>query len=567
MKAWRHYFVLGLFLLAVGALSTRVVFLGVTERDFLQQEGDARSIRRESIPALRGVIYDRNGDALAVSTPVYAVSANPRKADFDQAQFAAMSKVLQVPQKQLERRVQAHSDKQFVYLKRHAGWDMSQRLDALRLPHLELRPEYRRYYPAAEIAAHVTGLTDIDDQGIEGIELAFERNLRGQPGAKIVLKDRRGNSIRDLDYLAPPRFGQDVSLSIDLRLQYIAYRELKSAVQVHKAESASLIMADAKTGEILALVNQPSYNPNDIAGQLAGMRNRAVTDSYEPGSTVKPFTALAALESDRYDTETVIDTSPGYFRVGGKLIQDPINRASLSLAQAIQKSSQVAIAKVALDLEEQAVFDVLARAGLGDFVSSGLPGEAMGRFSNSQLRYPVVRATLAYGYGLSVTPLQLTGAYLTLASGGKRIPLSILKQDRQTETEQVFDPEHVRQVLAMMELVTSQAGTASKAAVPGYRVAGKTGTARIVGKQGYDDERHVAWFAGMVPVSDPRLVMIVLVNEPRSGVNSGGGVAAPIFGRVAERSVRVLGIAGDIQPPSIVEQGSGRLLSSGSVGL
>ena len=567
MKAWRHYFVLGLFLLAVGALSTRVVFLGVTERDFLQQEGDARSIRRESIPALRGVIYDRNGDALAVSTPVYAVSTNPRKADFDQAQFAAMSKVLQVPQKQLERRVQAHSDKQFVYLKRHAGWDMSQRLDALRLPHLELRPEYRRYYPAAEIAAHVTGLTDIDDQGIEGIELAFERNLRGQPGAKIVLKDRRGNSIRDLDYLAPPRFGQDVSLSIDLRLQYIAYRELKSAVQVHKAESASLIMADAKTGEILALVNQPSYNPNDIAGQLAGMRNRAVTDSYEPGSTVKPFTALAALESDRYDTETVIDTSPGYFRVGGKLIQDPINRASLSLAQAIQKSSQVAIAKVALDLEEQAVFDVLARAGLGNFVSSGLPGEAMGRFSNSQLRYPVVRATLAYGYGLSVTPLQLTGAYLTLASGGKRIPLSILKQDRQTETEQVFDPEHVRQVLAMMELVTSQAGTASKAAVPGYRVAGKTGTARIVGKQGYDDERHVAWFAGMVPVSDPRLVMIVLVNEPRSGVNSGGGVAAPIFGRVAERSVRVLGIAGDIQPPSIVEQGSGRLLSSGSVGL
>ena len=567
MKAWRHYFVLGLFLLAVGALSTRVVFLGVTERDFLQQEGDARSIRRESIPALRGVIYDRNGDALAVSTPVYAVSTNPRKADFDQAQFAAMSKVLQVPQKQLERRVQAHSDKQFVYLKRHAGWDMSRRLDALRLPHLELRPEYRRYYPAAEIAAHVTGLTDIDDQGIEGVELAFERNLRGQPGAKIVLKDRRGNSIRDLDYLAPPRFGQDVSLSIDLRLQYIAYRELKSAVQVHKAESASLIMADAKTGEILALVNQPSYNPNDIAGQLAGMRNRAVTDSYEPGSTVKPFTALAALESDRYDTETVIDTSPGYFRVGGKLIQDPINRASLSLAQAIQKSSQVAIAKVALDLEEQAVFDVLARAGLGDFVSSGLPGEAMGRFSNSQLRYPVVRATLAYGYGLSVTPLQLTGAYLTLASGGKRIPLSILKQDRQTETEQVFDSEHVRQVLAMMELVTSQAGTASKAAVPGYRVAGKTGTARIVGKQGYDDERHVAWFAGMVPVSDPRLVMIVLVNEPRSGVNSGGGVAAPIFGRVAERSVRVLGIAGDIQPPSIAEQGSGRLLSSAGVGL
>ena len=567
MKAWRHYFVLGLFLIAVAALSTRVVFLGVTERAFLQQEGDARSVRRESIPALRGVIYDRNGEALAVSTPVYAVSTNPRKANFSAPQFAAMSEVLDIPQAELERRVRTNADKQFVYLKRHAGWDMTQRLDGLGIPHLELRPEYRRYYPSAEIAAHVTGLTDIDDQGIEGVELAFERNLRGEPGAKVVLKDRRGNSIRDLDYLAPPRFGQDVSLSIDLRLQYIAYRELKSAVQVHKAESASLIMADAKTGEILALVNQPSYNPNDIAGQLAGMRNRAVTDSYEPGSTVKPFTAMAALESGRYDTETVIDTSPGYFRVGGKLIQDPINRASLSLAKAIQKSSQVAIAKVALDLEEQAVFDVLARAGIGDFVSSGLPGEAMGRLNNSQLRYPVVRATLAYGYGLSVTPLQLTRAYLTLASGGKRMPLSILKQDRRIETEQVFDPEHVSDVLAMMELVTSQAGTASQAAVPGYRVAGKTGTARLVGKQGYDDERHVAWFAGMVPVSDPRLVMVVLVNEPRSGVNSGGGVAAPIFSRVAERSVRLMGIAGDVQRPLFAEQTQGRRPSDVGGGL
>ena len=271
---------------------------------------------------------------------------------------------------------------------------------------------------------------------------------------------------------------------------------------------------------------------------------------------MKPFTAMAALESGRYDVDSEIETAPGYFRVGGKLIQDPINRNTLSLAQAIQKSSQVAIAKVALDLEEQAVFDVLARAGLGDFVSSGLPGEAMGRFNNSQLRYPVVRATLAYGYGLSVTPLQLARAYLTLANGGKRMPLSILKQDRQVETEQVFDPEHVDDVLAMMELVTAQAGTAAKAAVPGYRVAGKTGTARLVGDKGYDDERHVAWFAGVVPVSDPRLVMVVLVNEPSSGVNSGGGVAAPIFGRVAERSVRLMGVPGDAIPPMLVENGS-----------
>ena len=547
MKAWRHYFVLFFFAAAVLALSSRVVFLGVSERDFLQQEGDARSIRKESIPALRGVIYDRNGEALAVSTPVNAVSTNPRKAKYSDAQYAAMADVLGTTSAALQHQISTNADKQFVYLKRHAGWDLSQRLRGLNLPHLELRPEYRRYYPAAEIAAHVTGLTDIDDQGIEGVELAFERNLRGEPGAKVVLKDRLGNSIRDLDYLAPPRFGQDVNLSIDLRLQYIAYRELKSAVQVHRAQSASLVMADARTGEILALVNQPSYNPNDIAGQLAGMRNRSVTDAYEPGSTVKPFTALAALESGRYDMASEIDTAPGFFRVGGKLIQDPVNRATISLAEAIQKSSQVATAKIALGLDEQAVFEVLARAGLGDFVSSGLPGEVMGRFDNSQLRYPVVRATLAYGYGLSVTPLQLTRAYLTLASGGRRMPLSILKHDRLVEAEQVFEPDNVSDVLAMMELATARAGTAAKAAVPGYRVAGKTGTARLVGEEGYDDERHVAWFAGIVPVSDPRLVMVVLVNEPSSGVNSGGGVAAPIFGRVAERSVRLMGIPADMQ--------------------
>lgn len=563
MRAWRHYFVLVFFAAAVLGLCTRVVYLSVTERDFLQQQGDARSIRKESIPALRGVIYDRNGEALAVSTPVYAISTNPRKADYSPTQYAAIADVLGLSQSALERRIEANADKQFVYLKRHAGWDMSQRLRALNLPHLELRPEYRRYYPAAEIAAHVTGLTDIDDQGIEGVELAFERNLRGEPGAKVVLKDRRGNSIRDLDYIAPPRFGQDISLSIDLRMQYIAYRELKSAVQVHNAKSASLVMADARTGEILALVNQPSYNPNDIAGQLAGMRNRSVTDSYEPGSTVKPFTAMAALESGRYDVDSEIATAPGYFRVGGKLIQDPVNRNTLSLAQAIQKSSQVAIAKVALDLEDQAVFDVLARAGLGDFVSSGLPGETMGRFDNSQLRYPVVRATLAYGYGLSVTPLQLARAYLTLASGGKRMPLSILKQDRQPETEQVFDPEDVADVLAMMELVTAQAGTAAKASVPGYRVAGKTGTARLVGDKGYDDERHVAWFAGMLPVSDPRLVMVVLVNEPSSGVNSGGGVAAPIFARVAERSVRLMGVPADANPSLLVKSDTTAVASIG----
>jgi len=295
-------------------------------------------------------------------------------------------------------------------------------------------------------------------------------------------------------------------------------------------------------------VNQPSYNPNDIPGQLQGMRNRAITDAYEPGSTIKPFTALAALESGRYNRRTPIDTAPGYFRIGRKLIQDPVNRETLSLAQSVAKSSQVAFAKIALDLSEDAVFDVVRRAGLGDFVGTGLPGETIGFLDNAQLRYPVVRASFAYGYGLSVTPLQLASAYLSLATFGEKLPLSILQTNgRAIPRERVFDKRIAAEVLAMMEGVTQPDGTAPGAAVDGYRVAGKTGTARLVGPQGYNDERHVAWFAGMVPVTKPRLVMVVVVNEPKAGLSGGGAVAAPVFSRVAQRSLRLLGVAPDTQ--------------------
>ena len=342
-----------------------------------------------------------------------------------------------------------------------------------------------------------------------------------------------------------PQFGEDIFLSLDIRLQYIAYRELKSAVVSHQAKSGSLIMVDAKNGEILALVNQPSYNPNDVSGYRNSMRNRVVTDAYEPGSTIKPFAVLAALETGRYDQETTIDTSPGYFRVGRKLIQDPINRSTLSLSEAIQKSSQVAIAKLALDLEDHAVFDVLARGGIGSYIGTGLPGEVQGFFSDAELQYPVVRATLAYGYGLSVTPLQLASAYVTLANYGEHIPLSIMKGEAKPRGEEAFAAEDARRVIEMMELVTSEGGTASAAAVPGYRVASKTGTARLVGSNGYDDERHVAWFAGALPVSDPRIVMVVLINEASAGQVGGGALAAPVFARVAERSMHLLGVQPD----------------------
>jgi cell division protein FtsI (penicillin-binding protein 3) len=408
-----------------------------------------------------------------------------------------------------------------------------------------LEPEYQRYYPAGEIAAHIVGITDIDDIGIEGLESNFQASLRGHSGAKTVLRDRKKNSIRDLDYLSSPKYGEDLNLTIDLRLQFIAYRELKSAVNSHQAASGSLIMLDAKTGEVLSMVNQPSFNPNSDDRLPNRMRNRAVVDAYEPGSTIKPFTALAALESGLYTPETMIDTSPGYLWIGKKLVEDPIDRKRLSLGQSIQKSSQVAFAKLALELEREAVFDVLVRAGLGNYVGVELPGEVYGKLSSAQLQSKVGRATLAYGYGLSVSPIQLAQAYLTLASHGLKLPVSIIKSTVQRSTERVFTEQATKDVLAMMEMVTAREGTAANAAVAGYRVAGKTGTARMIGANGYDDERHIAWFAGVAPVSDPKIVMVIVINEAKSGRSGGGKVAAPVFARVAERSLRLLGVSPD----------------------
>ena len=545
MSFWRHYLFIVCFIGIAGALSVRVVYLGVTERDFLQEEGDKRSIYEKRLPAMRGMIYDRNGEALAVSTPVFAVAVNPLQFDANSVALQQLGKILDLDVESLRTLLSNNAHRGYLYLKRHVSWEHMDAIRQLRLAHLTLEPEYRRYYPAGESSAHVVGLTDIDDMGLEGIELTFENSLRGEAGSKTVLRDREGRIVDDLDYGRAPRFGSDLHLSIDSRLQYIAYRELKSAVVGHGAKSGSLIMVDVKTGEILALVNQPSFNPNGPINQREPTRNRVVTDFYDPGSTIKPFTAMAALESGRYQSETMIETSPGYFWVDSKMIQDPVNLNTITLAEAIQKSSQVAIAKVALDLPRDAVFDVLQRSGLGDYVGTGLPGEVTGLFSNVGMQSRVSRTAMAYGYGFTVTPLQLASAYVALAGHGSRLPLSILKQDRVPEPQQVFDAEDAREVIAMMERVTQQGGTATNADIEDYRVAGKTGTARVLENGRYNDERHVAWFAGLAPVSDPRIVMVVLVNEPNTDRASGGKVAAPVFGRVAAHSLRLLGVRPD----------------------
>ena len=546
MSFWRHYLFIVCFIGIAGALSVRVVYLGVTERDFLQEEGDKRSIYEKRLPAMRGMIYDRNGEALAVSTPVFAVAVNPLQFDANSVALQQLGKILDLDVESLRTLLSNNAHRGYLYLKRHVSWEHMDAIRQLRLAHLTLEPEYRRYYPAGESSAHVVGFTDIDDMGLEGIELTFENSLRGEAGSKTVLRDREGRIVDDLDYGRAPRFGSDLHLSIDSRLQYIAYRELKSAVVGHGAKSGSLIMVDVKTGEILALVNQPSFNPNGPINQREPTRNRVVTDFYDPGSTIKPFTAMAALESGRYQSETVIETSPGYFWVDSKMIQDPVNLNTITLAEAIQKSSQVAIAKVALDLPRDAVFDVLQRSGLGDYVGTGLPGEVTGLFSNVGMQSRVSRTAMSYGYGFTVTPLQLASAYVALAGHGSRLPLSILKQDRVPEPQQVFDAEDAREVIAMMERVTQQGGTATNADIDDYRVAGKTGTARVLENGRYNDERHVAWFAGLAPVSDPRIVMVVLVNEPNTDRASGGKVAAPVFGRVAAHSLRLLGVRPDI---------------------
>ncbi|MDH3640795.1 MAG: penicillin-binding protein 2 [Gammaproteobacteria bacterium] len=546
MNRWRHYTVVGLFIMGCAALVGRIVMLNVTEREFLQQQGDARSVRTEQMTAYRGLVYDRHGEPLAVSTPVVAVFTDPSRGALDAEALAALAELLDLDTRSLDRHLSANAEREFVYIKRRVSWDTAERVRELNLDGVSFQREYRRYYPASETTSHVVGMTGIDDAGLEGIELSFEDSLRGEHGRKVVLKDRRGETIKDLEYVAAPKFGADLSLSLDLRLQFLAYRELKAAVTSHRATSGSLVMLDVRSGEILALVNQPSYNPNEMsAANVGAMRNRAVTDVYEPGSTVKPFTVLAALESQQFGPNTSIETAPGFFRVGSKLIEDPVNRGTITLREALQKSSQVGIAKVALALDERAVFDVLTRAGIGDYIGTGLPGEAPASLDDFGIGNPVVRATLAYGYGLAVSPLQLAQAYLTLATGGVRVPVSILMQSPQPARERVFDAGMAQQVLEMMEAVTEDVGTAPKARVPGFRVAGKTGTARKVGASGYDDERHVALFAGIAPVSEPRIVMVVVVNEPQGEARGGGGVAAPVFSRVAARSMRLLGVKPD----------------------
>ena len=544
MTRQRHYVLIVVFTFALLGLVGRSSYLAVTEREFLQNQGEARATRTAEIRAHRGVISDRNGDPLAVSTPVVSVWTDPSVDRLDTRELVLVAELLDRPVDGLIKRLERSKHTQFVYLARRVSPAIARSLRSLEIPGIRFKHEYRRFYPSGEISAHVVGRTDIDDVGQEGIELSMDHVLRGVPGSKRVLTDRRGQRVRDLDFYDAPDFGDDVELSIDLRLQFLAYRELKSAVEHSGARSGSVVTLDVTTGDVLALVNQPSYNPNRVgARDFDGMRNRAITDLYEPGSTAKPFAILAALETGIYRADTIIDTTPGYLRVGRKLIEDPVNRGQLTLAEVLARSSQVGVAKIALGLEGSHLYDVFHRSGLGSIPATGLPGEVSGLLTDRDIDNPIVRASLAYGYGVTASAMQLAQSYLTIASGGVRRQVNLIRGLPRASEERVFEESDVASLLRMMEGVASSKGTAPKARVPGFAVAGKTGTSRKVTSGTYDDTRHVALFAGIAPSRDPQVVVVVIINEPLGEHVGGGEVAAPVFSRILARSLRILGVA------------------------
>ena len=559
---WRRYFIYSIFLFIGMILWGRIVYLGVAEKDFLQSKGKT-SEKLEVIHAVRGSIIDRNGEVLAVSTPGYSISINPSQTHFSEEELKIISGVLKLDIDRLRLAIQSNKHKKFLFIKRKVAREIGDLLRTFSIEGLNFEEEYHRYYPAAETSAHVIGRTNIDGIGSEGIELTQDSFLRGRDGKKLVLRDRKGGLIRNLDYKSPPNFGKDVRLTIDLNLQFIAYKELKSAVESHRARSGSLVMLDARSGDILAMLNQPSYNPNEPVPNMEVLRNRAVTDAYEPGSTIKPFAMLAALETGDFRADSIVDTSPGSYLISGHRIKDPINYGVLSLSEIIQFSSNVGISKIAIDLPNRAIYEVLRRSGFGEQVDIGLPGETTGSLRAKGLEIPVQRAALAYGYGLTVTPLQLANAYLKIASLGENRRVSIFRSELKPAFDQIHGEAFTMEVIKMMETVTEIEGTGKAAAVEGYRVAGKTGTAQRFIDGRFDPDSHNVWFVGIVPAYEPRLVMVVVVNDPKAGASGGGTVAAPIFAQVARHSLRVLGVEPERTMPLASSRIKNRALDRG----
>lgn len=556
-SSFRHWTVLLLVVSGLGLLVVRAAYLQVLSSEYLQAQGNARHLRVAEYNAVRGMILDRNGVPLAISTPVDSVWAHPPTLMQAGDRWGQLTALLDLDRRDLSDMLARHAAREFMYLKRHVTPEIAKRVMALQVPGVALQREYRRYYPAGAVAGHVIGFTNIDDQGQEGLELAYDEHLRAIPGKKRVLKDRLGNIVESVESLSLPIPGKDLVVSLDRRIQYLAYRELKRAVAAHKARAAWAIVLDVRTGEVLAMVNEPGFNPNNRADLRSALfRNRAVTDVIEPGSTLKPFTIAAALESGKYTPDSLIDTAPGVIRIGHKTIKDVRDHGRLTVAGVIKKSSNVGATKIALGISKNRLWNLLRGVGFGETTGSGLPGESAGIINPPERWAAIDRATLSFGYGISITPLQLARAYTAIANDGVLVPVSLLHRDGRVQGQRVMAKATALQVRRMLEMAVSGGGTGTAAQVNHYSVAGKTGTVHKLINGNYAQDNYVSLFAGVAPASRPRLVMVVAVDDPKSGGYFGGQIAAPIFSKVMAGAMRLLNISPDAprpQQPTIVK--------------
>ncbi len=548
--ATRHYFVLTLIALLFSGLIARSAYLQVFNQDFLLDEGSQRQLRTIETPAYRGTIMDRFGTPLAVSTPVDSVWVNPKLVLQDINGLKKVAKSLGLNFADTVDNLKQRADKEFVYLKRQIKPELASKA-VEGVEGVYIQREYSRFYPAGEVVSHVLGFTDIDNMGREGLELVYQDWLKARAGKRQILRNRKGEVVENISQVEAARAGNDLYTSIDMRLQYITYRSLAKAIKYHDAKSGSAVLLDAKSGEVLAIANLPSYNPNQHKDKsAASRRNRAITDVFEPGSTIKPFTLAAALDKKLYSQDSRINTAPGYMKVTGFPIRDFSNYGVLDLAGILRKSSNVGASKIALSMQPQDLWQAFKNYGFGEHPGVSFPASSSGYFNHYSNWQPLDQATMAFGYGLSVSTLQLARSYSLFANEGRIQDVSLLRRDQPAESTQVMQAATARMVLEMMEEVVGPKGSAKQAAIPGYRVAGKTGTAKKSSAGGYLEDSYVAVFAGVVPVSNPRLVMAVMINEPRQNGYYGGIVAAPVFQEVLSHALRLMNISPDDLPGS-----------------
>ena len=551
---WRFRVAVGLLLAMVSAIVWRIVDLHVIDHDFLQEQGDARSVRHISIPAHRGQITDRNGEPLAVSTPVATLWANPKELVLERDKWPILAHALGINRDALSARLEQMADKEFIYLVRgltpEQGEAVMAEVKANRIPGVYSIEEFRRFYPAGDVTAQVVGFTDVDDRGREGVELSYDSWLAGVPGKRQVLKDRRGHLIRDLQVTRNAKAGKTLALSIDLRLQYLANRELRNAIVENGAKAGSLVILDVKTGEVLAMANQPTYNPNNRRDmQPEMMRNRAMIDVFEPGSTMKPFSMSAALETGRWKPSDTVEVYPGTLQIGRYTIRD-VSRTEgpvLDLTGILIRSSNVGMSKVAFDIGGEAIYPLMQKVGLGQDTGLGFPGERVGNLPNYREWRKAETATLSYGYGLSVTAIQLAHAYAALANNGQTVPLTMVRADRLPTATQVIPEPVAKTMQGMLQQVVEAPNGVYRAQVPGYHVAGKSGTARKTqtGAKGYAENSYRSLFAGFGPMSNPRFVVVVVIDEPSKAGYFGGLVSAPVFSKVMSGTLRLMNIPPD----------------------